>query len=77
MVVHPQFTEPEAALRAAGHAVSRVILSEEDGFVLDPALVPEDADLVFVGNPTNPTSLGRSRRGLANAGVGSAPKPDI
>ncbi len=57
VVVHPQFTEPEAALRAAGHAVSRVILSEEDGFVLDPALVPDDADLVFVGNPTNPTSV--------------------
>ena len=57
VVVHPQFTEPEAALRAAGHEVSRVILSEEDGFVLDPALVPADADLVFVGNPTNPTSV--------------------
>ncbi|MEU7786692.1 Rv2231c family pyridoxal phosphate-dependent protein CobC [Amycolatopsis sp. NPDC049159] len=57
VVVHPQFTEPEAALRAAGHDVSRVILSETDGFVLDPALVPADADLVFVGNPTNPTSV--------------------
>ncbi|SFW71338.1 Rv2231c family pyridoxal phosphate-dependent protein CobC [Amycolatopsis australiensis] len=57
VVVHPQFTEPEAALRAAGHAVSRVVLSEKDGFVLDPALVPDDADLVFVGNPTNPTSV--------------------
>jgi histidinol-phosphate aminotransferase len=57
VVVHPQFTEPEAALRAAGHVVSRVILSEKDGFVLDPALVPEGADLVFVGNPTNPTSV--------------------
>ncbi|MFJ9787265.1 Rv2231c family pyridoxal phosphate-dependent protein CobC [Amycolatopsis sp. NPDC101161] len=57
VVVHPQFTEPEAALRVAGHAVSRVILSEKDGFVLDPALVPADADLVFVGNPTNPTSV--------------------
>jgi histidinol-phosphate aminotransferase len=57
VVVHPQFTEPEAALRAAGHAVSRVILAEADGFVLDPALVPADADLVFVGNPTNPTSV--------------------
>ncbi|WP_410631720.1 Rv2231c family pyridoxal phosphate-dependent protein CobC [Amycolatopsis sp. cmx-4-83] len=57
VVVHPQFTEPEAALRAAGHDVSRVILSEADGFVLDPALVPADADLVFVGNPTNPTSV--------------------
>jgi histidinol-phosphate aminotransferase len=55
VVVHPQFTEPEAALRAARHAVSRVILSEVDGFRLGP--VPEDADLVFVGNPTNPTSV--------------------
>ncbi|MGW3962576.1 Rv2231c family pyridoxal phosphate-dependent protein CobC [Amycolatopsis sp. NPDC005003] len=57
VVVHPQFTEPEAALRAAGHPVSRVILPEADGFVLDPASVPADADLVFVGNPTNPTSV--------------------
>ncbi|NBH07200.1 Rv2231c family pyridoxal phosphate-dependent protein CobC [Amycolatopsis sp. SID8362] len=57
VVVHPQFTEPEAALRAAGHAVERVVLAEADGFVLDPALVPADADLVFVGNPTNPTSV--------------------
>ncbi|MEV7097980.1 Rv2231c family pyridoxal phosphate-dependent protein CobC [Amycolatopsis sp. NPDC051045] len=57
VVVHPQFTEPEAALRAAGHAVERVILSEEDGFALDPAQVPSGADLVFVGNPTNPTSV--------------------
>ena len=55
VVVHPQFTEPEAALRAAGHEVERVILSKD--FTLDPALVPEDADLVVVGNPTNPTSV--------------------
>nr|BFE75980.1 Rv2231c family pyridoxal phosphate-dependent protein CobC [Actinoplanes digitatis] len=57
VVVHPQFTEPEAALRNAGHAVGRVLLREADGFRLDPALVPPDADLVFVGNPTNPTSV--------------------
>jgi histidinol-phosphate aminotransferase len=57
VVVHPQFTEPEAALRDAGHAVDRVLLREEDGFRLDPAAVPEDADLVVVGNPTNPTSV--------------------
>jgi histidinol-phosphate aminotransferase len=57
VVVHPQFTEPEAALRNAGHAVERVLLREQDGFRLDPALVPDDADLVFVGNPTNPTSV--------------------
>ncbi|GHC56466.1 Rv2231c family pyridoxal phosphate-dependent protein CobC [Streptomyces violaceochromogenes] len=57
VVVHPQFTEPEAALRDAGHAVGRMLLREEDGFRLDPAAVPEDADLVVIGNPTNPTSV--------------------
>ncbi|GAA1574867.1 MULTISPECIES: Rv2231c family pyridoxal phosphate-dependent protein CobC [Kribbella] len=57
VVVHPQFTEPEAALRSAGHLVDRVLLRPEDGFVLDPAAVPRDADLVVVGNPTNPTSV--------------------
>ncbi len=57
VVVHPQFTEPEAALRNAGHTVDRVLLREQDGFRLDAALVPDDADLVFVGNPTNPTSV--------------------
>jgi histidinol-phosphate aminotransferase len=53
VVVHPQFTEPEVALRAAGHAVTRVILDGD--FRL--AGVPEDADLVMIGNPTNPTSV--------------------
>ncbi|HEY0401623.1 MAG TPA: Rv2231c family pyridoxal phosphate-dependent protein CobC [Blastococcus sp.] len=57
VVVHPSFTEPEAALRAAGHPVSRLILRPEDGYRLDPAGVPEDADLVVLGNPTNPTSV--------------------
>ncbi|MGC9669253.1 Rv2231c family pyridoxal phosphate-dependent protein CobC [Planosporangium sp. 12N6] len=55
VVVHPQFTEPEAALRAAGHAVDRVFLSGD--FRLDAGLVPADADLVVLGNPTNPTSV--------------------
>ncbi|MEU5462099.1 Rv2231c family pyridoxal phosphate-dependent protein CobC [Streptomyces althioticus] len=57
VVVHPQFTEPEAALRDAGHTVDRVLLRESDGFRLDPAAVPGDADLVVIGNPTNPTSV--------------------
>lgn len=57
VVVHPQFTEPEAALRAAGHEVERVLLRPEDGFQLDPAAVPDEADLVVIGNPTNPTSV--------------------
>jgi histidinol-phosphate aminotransferase len=55
VVVHPQFTEPEAALRAAGRPVDRVLLPPP--YALDPGAVPEDADLVLVGNPTNPTSV--------------------
>lgn len=58
VVVHPQFTEPDRALRAAGRPVHHVLLPEP--FRLDPALVPEPppgGDLVVVGNPTNPTSV--------------------
>ena len=57
VVVHPQFTEPEAALRAAGYHPRRVILSSDHGFRLDPSQVPTDADLVIIGNPTNPTGV--------------------
>jgi len=57
VVVHPQFTEPHAALEQAGHTVTEVRLRAEDGFALDPAAVPDDADLVVVGNPTNPTGV--------------------
>jgi histidinol-phosphate/aromatic aminotransferase/cobyric acid decarboxylase-like protein/adenosyl cobinamide kinase/adenosyl cobinamide phosphate guanylyltransferase len=53
-VVHPSFTEPEAALRAAGHRVERVF-REPSEFTLDPSLVPAEADLVVLGNPNNPT----------------------
>ncbi|GGF31946.1 hypothetical protein GCM10011519_01650 [Marmoricola endophyticus] len=55
VVVHPQFTEPHAALQQAGHAVTEARLSAP--FVLDDDAVPEDADLVVVGNPTNPTGV--------------------
>lgn len=56
LVVHPQFTEPESALLASGHRVTRLILRPEKGFELDPGQVDADADLVIIGNPTNPTS---------------------
>lgn len=59
VVVHPQFTEPHAALEQAGHRVTSVVLPPP--FELDPGLVeelvPEDADLVIIGNPTNPTGV--------------------
>ncbi len=64
VVVHPQFTEPEAALAAAGHAVARVVLDVAQGFALDVAAVPDDADLVVVDNPTNPTSVLHPRAAL-------------
>ncbi|HEX8518505.1 MAG TPA: aminotransferase class I/II-fold pyridoxal phosphate-dependent enzyme, partial [Pseudonocardia sp.] len=54
-VVHPGFTEPEAALRAGGVPVVRVLTEEADGHRLRPDRVPDAADLVVVGNPTNPT----------------------
>jgi histidinol-phosphate aminotransferase len=55
VVVHPQFTEPEAALRVAGHTVERLLLDDSSGFTLRSP--DDDADLVVVGNPTNPTSV--------------------
>lgn len=61
-VIHPSFTEPEFALRQAGIAVHRVVLDAP--YLLAGAEVPEDADLVVVGNPTNPTSVLHSRADL-------------
>ena len=58
-VVAPSFTEPAAALTAAGVPVRHVVL--EPPFGLDGMVVPEDADLVIVGNPTNPTSVLHTR----------------
>lgn len=68
VVIHPQFTEPEAALRAAGHEVDRLLLGAADGFHLDPAAVTGDADLVMVGNPTNPTGVLHPAEALKSLG---------
>ncbi len=57
LIIHPQFTEPEAALIAAGHRPQRLVLSPADGFRLIPDQVAEDADLIVIGNPTNPTGV--------------------
>jgi histidinol-phosphate aminotransferase len=53
--VHPSFSAPEAALRASGVPVHRVLRDAGDGFALDPSAVPEEADLVVLGRPDNPT----------------------
>ena len=54
-LIEPSFTEPERVLRATGARLSRVML--DDPWTLTSARVPDDADLVIVGNPTNPTSV--------------------
>jgi histidinol-phosphate aminotransferase len=56
-VLHPGFTEPEVALRTVGVPVHRVFTDAADGHRLRPGSVPEQADLVVLGNPTNPTSV--------------------
>jgi len=55
VVVHPQFTEPHAALEQAGHRVDTVLCRPD--FTLDATSVPDEADLVVIGNPTNPTGV--------------------
>ena len=70
-IVHPGFTEPEVALRTAGVPVHRVLTTEADGHRLRPDAVPAEADLVVLGNPTNPTSVlhpAEVVRGLARPG---------
>ncbi|OBG12144.1 hypothetical protein A5765_15200 [Mycolicibacterium celeriflavum] len=54
-LIAPSFTEPEAALAAAGVPFDHVVL--EPPYTLNAGAVPEDADLVVLGNPTNPTGV--------------------
>ena len=63
VIVHPAFTEPERALRDAGTPPAHVILPMP--FALDPARIPAEADVVVVGNPTNPTGALHPREALA------------
>lgn len=70
-LIAPSFTEPDAVLAAAGVPLTRVVLPppfelSDASDVADPqaARVPDDADLVVVGNPTNPTSVWHRREQL-------------
>lgn len=54
-LIAPSFTEPQAVFDAAGVPVTHVVLAAP--FRLSGAAVPADADLVVVGNPTNPTGV--------------------
>jgi histidinol-phosphate aminotransferase len=65
-IIAPSFTEPAVALSAAGVPVHHVVLRPPFGLdgALETGIVPEDADLVVVGNPTNPTSVLHRREQL-------------
>jgi len=61
-LIAPSFTEPEAVLSAAGVPLRHVVVPPP--FALTGVTVPEQADLVVVGNPTNPTSVLHSVRDI-------------
>jgi histidinol-phosphate aminotransferase len=58
-LIAPSFTEPEAVLAAAGVPIQHIVLAAPYG--LAGTVVPDEADLVVIGNPTNPTSVLHSR----------------
>ena len=53
-VVHPAFTEPDAAFAAVGTSVAHV-MREPAAWTFAPDDVPVDAEIVVVGSPNNPT----------------------
>lgn len=61
-LIAPSFTEPEAVLTAAGVPVDQVVLPPP--FQLSGATVPSAADLVVLGNPTNPTGVLHPRQAV-------------
>ena len=66
-VVHPQFTEPEQALRNAGWKINRLLLTAAEGFSLTsalPHLQSDNSALIAIGNPTNPTGVLHSSRSI-------------
>jgi histidinol-phosphate aminotransferase len=58
-LIAPSFTEPEAAFAAADVPFQHIVLRAP--FNLTDGVVPVEADLVVVGNPTNPTSVLHAR----------------
>ncbi len=61
-LVAPSFTEPEAVLAAAGVPIHHAVLPPP--FTLAGIVLPDDADLVVVGNPTNPTGVLHRRQDI-------------
>lgn len=61
-LIAPSFTEPEAVLTTAGVEMRHVVLPTP--FRLADAVLPGNADLVVVGNPTNPTGVVHPRESV-------------
>ena len=60
LILHPAFSEYEAALELSGCRIERVILAEEHGFLPRRSLLASklaDQELVILANPGNPTGL--------------------
>ncbi|VBB06827.1 aminotransferases class-i pyridoxal-phosphate attachment site [Lucifera butyrica] len=58
LIPAPSFGEYERAARAAGAEINYILLKDADGFLLTAASVIEKlpgTDMVFIGNPNNPT----------------------
>ena len=79
VVVHPQFTEPEVALRTAGHTPGQVVLTHEDGFRLRSTTSPTTPTSWSSATPpirpayaTRPRPSGASR---GRAGWSSSTRP--
>ena len=52
--VHPAFTETEAALRQHHVPIERVLRDPDANFALNVNAIPDEADLVVLGNPASP-----------------------
>lgn len=58
LLLHPTYAEYEHVLRAIGCRVTRLELSEDDGYALTPSRVPPGRyDLVVLTNPNSPTGV--------------------
>ncbi|STC67292.1 putative aminotransferase [Corynebacterium diphtheriae] len=63
VIIHPGFSEPDIVLTDAHIPVHRCILAPP--FELSFENIPANADLVVIGNPTNPTGVVHSKELLA------------
>jgi histidinol-phosphate aminotransferase len=64
-LIAPSYTEPEAILTAAGVALHQVLLAPPFRLTdATSAMVPGAADMVVLGNPTNPTGVLHPRESI-------------